>query len=505
MTTPSASANTGSEVWSAPAAPRQHDVAGLIGNPGRARGGERNQHQKQNDPIHRNPIAPVWRAPPWPRPRIDGMRRARRRAHRPCRSRLARRRDRPARSVFNSRLRLAKSLRSAAAVTRATTLPRSLPTHRCARCEPVLPHPPAGDRPGSTRWWNSPGAGGDSFGTSVSNSRLRAAGSARPWRQSPRAASAHPDWARAISPPPAPRDRDRRSEPERRARPPPRRGAAAHRPPALPFSCAISAPCARVARSIPAMRSLIAARSGAAAASRGADLRSLTAAASFSDCARRPAISPRNAATDFSSASTRAAAAGSGAGDGLSVLDSMPARRAARSSMAAALAAGCAGAAGGISTSGHPDSHTAPITSAAAPAPETAAMTGGGDRSAEADATIASALRPRRYLGASPDTSVASRSMVGGARLARPESGDGSISSGLSSTIPAGSLCMKPTVTRFGTATVPLVRAGQLLVRQAPAERRQACCPKGVSSAFPGAKHGPTPRTRHFRPATPPP
>ena len=35
-----------------------------------------------------------------------------------------------------------------------------------------------------------------------------------------------------------------------------------------------------------------------------------------------------------------------------------------------------------------------------------------------------------------PDTSDASRSMVGGARLARPESGDSGVSSGLSSSIP---------------------------------------------------------------------
>ena len=41
----------------APAAPRQHDIAGLIGNPRRARCRECNQHQKQNYPEHRNPIA----------------------------------------------------------------------------------------------------------------------------------------------------------------------------------------------------------------------------------------------------------------------------------------------------------------------------------------------------------------------------------------------------------------------------------------------------------------
>ena len=80
----------------APAAPRQRDVAGLIGDPRRARGGERDQHQKQNDPIHRNPIAAVWRAPPWPQRRIDGTRQALCRARLPCRASLARRHDRPA-------------------------------------------------------------------------------------------------------------------------------------------------------------------------------------------------------------------------------------------------------------------------------------------------------------------------------------------------------------------------------------------------------------------------
>ena len=41
--------------FDAPAAPRQHDLAGLIGNPRRARRCERDQHQKQNDPDHRIP------------------------------------------------------------------------------------------------------------------------------------------------------------------------------------------------------------------------------------------------------------------------------------------------------------------------------------------------------------------------------------------------------------------------------------------------------------------
>ena len=39
----------------AQAAPGQHEVAGLLGDPGRTRGTERDQQQKQNDPDHRNP------------------------------------------------------------------------------------------------------------------------------------------------------------------------------------------------------------------------------------------------------------------------------------------------------------------------------------------------------------------------------------------------------------------------------------------------------------------
>ena len=81
----------------APAAPRQRDVAALIGNPCRAGRCERDQHQEQNDPIHEGPmVRRSWRAPPSHRRRIDGRPRARHRGHRPCRARLARRRDRPA-------------------------------------------------------------------------------------------------------------------------------------------------------------------------------------------------------------------------------------------------------------------------------------------------------------------------------------------------------------------------------------------------------------------------
>ena len=81
------------------------------------------------------------RARPWRRRRICARPRAPRRGHRPCRARLAPRRDRQAASVFNSRRASVRSLRSAAAVTRATMLPRSLPTAsaRCTRTSFAAP------------------------------------------------------------------------------------------------------------------------------------------------------------------------------------------------------------------------------------------------------------------------------------------------------------------------------------------------------------------------------
>ncbi len=134
--------------------------------------------------------------------------------------------------------------------------------------------------------------------------------------------------------------------------------------------CAISAPCVRIWLSIFAMRSSIPERSGDAAPSpRGADFTSLTADASFSPCARVAASSARNAATVFSRASVRAAAAGSGTG--LPTFGSSPATRAVRSSMAA-LSCGAGGAEAGW-IAGQPSIQPTPITSAAATAPETGA------------------------------------------------------------------------------------------------------------------------------------
>ena len=54
-TMPSTKTNTGSVVTIRDAAPRQRDIAGLLGNPCRAHCCERDQHQEQNDPDHRNP------------------------------------------------------------------------------------------------------------------------------------------------------------------------------------------------------------------------------------------------------------------------------------------------------------------------------------------------------------------------------------------------------------------------------------------------------------------
>src|SRR5258706_6606854 len=194
-----------------------------------------------------------------------------------------------------------------------------------------------------------------------------------------------------------------------------------------------------MARSNPAMRSLIADKSGGGEDWAGADLTSFTAAASFSDCARTAASSPRNAAWDFSSASMRAAAPASGAAGGLLVFDSTLAIRATRSSMTAALTWGAVGVAG---TAGHPRIQPTPITSAAATAPETGAITHGeigaeGSREMRSGSgsDCGSGRASAPALRVSLEISDASRSMVGGARLARPESGDGAGSSGLSSAI----------------------------------------------------------------------
>ena len=232
------------------------------------------------------------------------------------------------------------------------------------------------------------------------------------------------------------------------------------------------------------MRSLISDSWGGAVDSPLAVLASFTCETSFSDCSRSPASSTRSAPTDFSSASILAAAAGSGTKAGLLVFDSRLAIRVVRSSIAAALTAGAAGLFDGAISPGQPNSHANASTSAAAQAPETAAIAaeevGVRQRpwTLRLDSARASLLGASlgASFGASADTSVASRSMVGGARLARPASGDGSISSGLSSTIPR----------------VPSRVCGRFR-------------PIALSTALAGAKHDPTHRTRHFHRARPPP
>src|SRR6266404_7329289 len=144
----------------------------------------------------------------------------------------------------------------------------------------------------------------------------------------------------------------------------------------------------------------------------------------------------------------RLATAGSGAeAGGLASLASIPATRDASASIAALA---CGAAVGGGTSPGHPQNQATPITSAAAPAPKTAATTAEEIAVLEGHRKDRLGSAPAPAFWVSPDISVASRSMVGGARLARPESGDGSLSSGLSSTIPTVPYSLRPKVTRFG-------------------------------------------------------
>ena len=243
-------------------------------------------------------------------------------------------------------------------------------------------------------------------------------------------------------------------------------------------SCAIAALCARVARSIPAIRSLIADRSIGAEESRGVALTSLTAAASFSDCARRPARSPRNAAKRFLQrikARGRRGIRGGYRGLAGFGLNAGNARGEVIDGSGVGLGRGRRRG------PGHPNIQATQITSEAATTPETAATTH-VEIAAEACSETGSGGASPPAFRVSPVTSDASRSMVGGARLARPESTDGSILSGLSSTIPYGSL--------FIAADGYQIRR----IHFSPG-----------SSAIPGAKHGPACQTRHFRPPRPPP
>src|SRR4051794_20050640 len=106
-------------------APGQHEVAGLLGYPGRARGAERDQQQKQNDPDHRNPYCAglastaMASAPNW-REAASAASRASTFSSHPCAAARS-----AGSSLFNSFRASLKSLRNAAAVIRATTAPRS--------------------------------------------------------------------------------------------------------------------------------------------------------------------------------------------------------------------------------------------------------------------------------------------------------------------------------------------------------------------------------------------
>src|ERR1019366_2802671 len=145
-----------------------------------------------------------------------------------------------------------------------------------------------------------------------------------------------------------------------------------------------------------------------------------------------------------------AAATGSGAeAGGLTALASISTTRDVSASIAAALACGACV----VGTAGHPESQTTDITSAAAAAPVIAAMiaeafAGEGPRDGR------SGSEPAPAFWVSPVTSDASRSMVGGARLGRPESGVIPVSSGLSSTIATVPCLLLPDLTRFGTPSV---------------------------------------------------
>ncbi len=94
--TPSPRANTGSEVWTRK--PPHASVTSPVWSATHAAPAAASAINTRNRMIRyiKNPIAPVWRAPPWRQPRIDGRRPAPHRGHPPCRARLARPRDRPA-------------------------------------------------------------------------------------------------------------------------------------------------------------------------------------------------------------------------------------------------------------------------------------------------------------------------------------------------------------------------------------------------------------------------
>ena len=220
--------------------------------------------------------------------------------------------------------------------------------------------------------------------------------------------------------------------------------------------CAISALCARIALSI--LREAFIdrgeiRRSRAVAARR--DFTSLTAEASFSLCARVAASSPRSAATRFFQRSIRAARRDRARR--LPAFDSRPATRAVRSSTAAAIelrrgGGACTGPAQHPADADHERRRNRAGDRRDDPGRNRRRSRCGSRRRRSAGSlprTTPASPRRRLRLGwrfgrlcrqnssASSETSVASRSMVGGCALGRSESGSGPVSSGLSSTIAA--------------------------------------------------------------------
>src|SRR6185437_970384 len=165
----------------APGPPCHHDIAGLVGDPCRASAGERDQNEKQNDPDHQKPYGADFYCPGLASAVMASAANWREAASAASRASALSIQDWAAArsagaSVFNSRRASFESLRSAAAVTRATMAPRSVPdasmrcrwtsfsARACNRSIRVVP---------VVSLFSA--AGGVSFGTSVSNSRLRLA------------------------------------------------------------------------------------------------------------------------------------------------------------------------------------------------------------------------------------------------------------------------------------------------------------------------------------------
>jgi hypothetical protein len=107
---------------------------------------------------------------------------------------------------------------------------------------------------------------------------------------------------------------------------------------------------------------------------------------------------------------------------------------------------------GGVVSPGHPTTQATAIISPAVTAPVTAATSIAEMILGKGHANDRLGWAPAPAPWVSPDTSVASRSMVGGGRLARPESGGGEASSALSSSITTVPLSLQPKSARIGAS-----------------------------------------------------